>query len=64
MGKIKDLSVSTLAVEWIEIKFFVKYWNICGGVSTLAVEWIEISPSDGVATLKVVSTLAVEWIEI
>ena len=37
----KDESVSTLAVEWIEIELQSDYMSIYT-VSTLAVEWIEI----------------------
>ena len=57
------LSVSTLAVEWIEISLpeINQYEYL---VSTLAVEWIEIISQIGIDCASIVSTLAVEWIEI
>ena len=39
---------------WIEIKFFVKYWNICGGSRPARALWIEIVFESTVHTLLVV----------
>ncbi len=57
------LWVSTLAVEWIEIRCKNPEHG-CRRVSTLAVEWIEILSLIILYAQKGVSTLAVEWIEI
>ena len=57
------LPVSTLAVEWIEIRIWRIATNGDGTVSTLAVEWIEINIKGQTAGNRGVSTLAVEWIE-
>ena len=56
-------SVSTLAVEWIEIDT-TNHLNLVSIVSTLAVEWIEIKIMGQYGAFAGVSTLAVEWIEI
>ena len=68
--KFKDIakragvtSVSTLAVEWIEI-MVVSHSFTHSPVSTLAVEWIEMPKGYRLYTEIAVSTLAVEWIEI
>ena len=61
--QVKGYVVSTLAVEWIEIRcrrIARKYSR----VSTLAVEWIEMSLAVWHGSVFLVSTLAVEWIEI
>ena len=57
------MSVSTLAVEWIEIMYVVTI-QCAYFVSTLAVEWIEIINWTRLKRKPLVSTLAVEWIEI
>ena len=54
--------VSTLAVEWIEIRLHHGQITVMV-VSTLAVEWIEIHHYRITITSIWVSTLAVEWIE-
>ena len=54
--------VSTLAVEWIEMRKGRNRKNHTW-VSTLAVEWIEIYSDFSLSYSFCVSTLAVEWIE-
>ncbi len=56
-------TVSTLVVEWIEIKSDLR--QIAEHlVSTLVVEWIEIAYLRWELCCVIVSTLVVEWIEI
>ena len=55
--------VSTLVVEWIEIRKSDRRLK-ASGVSTLVVEWIEIIWFGDKSPAYSVSTLVVEWIEI
>ena len=55
--------VSTLVVEWIEIKPCQQGFNH-QSVSTLVVEWIEMIIGWVLYVASIVSTLVVEWIEI
>ena len=56
--------VSTLVVEWIEIRVWNRTTWLHQSVSTLVVEWIEMVHLGGRTWRTWVSTLVVEWIEI
>ena len=55
--------VSTLVVEWIEIRVWNRRTWLHQSVSTLVVEWIEMVHLGGRTWRTWVSTLVVEWIE-